>query len=174
MNIEANEQAGEFLNPLYDELRKLAHARMRRLGPGQTLQTTDLVHEAYLRLGRNPEYRWQNERHFFGAAAMAMREILADRARARGALKRGGDQVRVELITMPDQPNPLCAETLLSLHAALQRMQVAMPEHAELVHLHFFAGLPLEEVARVIGVGLRTVERRWRAARAWLHAQMVA
>lgn len=173
MNTESINQAGEFVNPLYRELRKLAHARVRRLPPGQSVQTTDLVHEAYIRLSRNPKYRWQNERHFYGAAAKAMREIIFDRVRSRKAFKRGGDQVRVDLITMPDQPGPLTADTLVSLHAVLQRMQVAMPEHAELVHLHFFAGLPLAEVARVMGMGLRTVERRWRAARAWLRAQIV-
>jgi DNA-directed RNA polymerase specialized sigma24 family protein len=96
MQIATDEKAGEFITPLYDELRKLAHARVRRMRPGETLQTTDLVHEAYVRLSKNREYEWQNPRHFFGAAAVAMRDVLVDRARYRGARKHGGDQVRVE------------------------------------------------------------------------------
>lgn len=172
MQTASDDKAGEFLSPLYDELRKLAHARVRRMRPGETLQTTDLVHEAYLRLSKNREYEWQNQRHFFGAAAVAMRDILVDRARYRGARKHGGDQVRVEPITIPDQPGPLTPEAMLTLHTALARMQETMPEHAEVVSLHFFAGLALPEVAEVMGLPLRTAERRWRAARAWLHAQM--
>lgn len=169
----SHEQAGEFLGPLYNELRKLAHARIRRLRPGDTLQTTDLVHEAYIRLSKNPDYEWQNPRHFFGAAARAMRQILVDRARYRRARKHGGDQVRVDLITMPDQPAPLSAEALLALHTALERMQAASPGVAEVVLLHFFAGLSLPEIADAMGLSLRTVERRWRTARAWLSACLI-
>jgi RNA polymerase sigma factor (TIGR02999 family) len=172
MQTASHEQAGEFLVPLYNELRKLAHARIRRLRPGETLQTTDLVHEAYIRLSKNPDYEWQSPRHFFGAAALAMREILVDRARHRGARKRGGDQVRVDLITMPDQPAPLSAEAMLTLHTALERMQAASPDLAEVVHLHFFAGLPLPEIASTMGLSLRTIERRWRTARAWLSTNL--
>lgn len=168
MQTAPNEQAGEFLVPLYNELRKLAHARIRRMRPGETLQTTDLVHEAYIRLSNNPNYQWQSPRHFFGAAALAMRQILVDQARHRGARKRGGDQVRVDLITMPDQPAPLSTEAMLTLHAALERMQAASPDVAEVVLLHFFAGLSLPEIAGAMGLSLRTVERRWRIARAWL------
>ena len=172
MQTASHEQAGEFLVPLYDELRKLAHARIRRLRPGETLQTTDLVHEAYIRLSENPDYEWQSPRHFFGAAALAMREILVDRARHRGARKRGGDQVRVDLITMPGHPGPLSAEAMLTLHTALERMQAASPEVAEVVLLHFFAGLSLPEIASTMSLSLRTIERRWRTARAWLGANL--
>ena len=174
MQIATDEKAGEFITPIYDELRKLAHARVRRMRPGETLQTTDLVHEAYVRLRKDREYQWQNPRHFFGAAAVAMRNILVDRARYRGARRHGGDQVRVEPITLPDQPAPLSPEAMLTLHDALQRMQETMPEHAEAVLLHFFAGLSLPEVAKVMDQRLRTIERRWRAARAWLHANVAS
>jgi RNA polymerase sigma factor (TIGR02999 family) len=140
--------------------------------PGETLQTTDLVHEAYIRLSKNPDYEWQNPRHFFGAAALAMRQILVDRARHRRAHKRGGDRVRIDLITMPDQSAPLSAEAILTLHKALERMQAASPDVAEVVLLHFFAGLSLPEIASAMDLSLRTVERRWRTARAWLSAHL--
>lgn len=172
MQTTLNDKAGEFISPLYNELRKLAHARVRRLRPGETLQTTDLVHETYLRMSKNPDYEWQNQRHFFGAAAVAMRDILVDRARHRSARKRGGDQVRVDPITMPDQPAPLSPEVMLTLHTTLQRMQEVSAEYAEIVLLHCFAGLSLPEVATIMELPLRTVERRWRAARAWLHTHM--
>lgn len=171
------------MSSLYDELRKLAHARLQRLPPGQTLQTTDLVHEAYLRLegdGQNAargELRWNGRRHFFGAAAMAMRNILVDRIRYKQAGKRGGDPIRVELsLTMPgaglDAGSPLDHHDVLALHEALERLHEAVPDNAEIVLLHCFAGLPLPEIANLTGTTLRTVERNWRAARAFLHLQM--
>lgn len=166
------QSADQLVMALYEELRKLAHARVRKLGPGATLQTTELVHEAYERLCKNPNYEWQNQRHFFGAAAVAMHEVLVDRARARNAHKRGRGWTRAEPVTIPDQPKPLSLEALLSLRTALERLQETAPAHAEVVQLHFFAGLPLEEVADVLGVHLSTVNRHWRAARAWLKTEL--
>lgn len=164
--------ADQLVMALYDELRKLAHARLRKLGPGGTLQTTELVHEAYARMCKNPSYEWQGPRHFFGAAAIAMHEVLVDRARARNTDKRGKGWARSEPLTIPDQPKALSLETLMSLRTALERLRETAPDHAEVVQLHFFAGLPLEEVAEVLGVHLSTVNRHWRAARAWLKAEL--
>jgi RNA polymerase sigma-70 factor (ECF subfamily) len=166
------QSADQLVVALYGELKKLAHARVGQLGRNGTLQTTELVHEAYARMRRNPDHEWQGPRHFFGAAAIAMREVLIDRARARYADKRGGDWVRIEPLTIPDQSQPLSLETLMSLRTALDRLQEVAPEHAEVVNLHFFAGLPLGEVADVLGVHLSTVNRHWRAARAWLRAEL--
>lgn len=168
-------EADELLRSLYLELRKLAHARMRRLGPGQTLQTTDLVHEVYLQLRRDSGVRWNGKRHFFGAAAVAMREVLVEAARRRSALKRGGDQVQVDMpLSLVASESPLSAHELISLHRALEGMQAAYPEHAEVILLHCFAGLPLAEVSELMAIPKRTIERRWRFARAWLHAHMTA
>jgi RNA polymerase sigma factor (TIGR02999 family) len=162
----------ELLITLYQELRKLAHARLRKLKPGQTLQTTELVHEAYLRLQRNPDVEWNGRRHFFGAAAMAMRDIMIEAARRKSAFKRGGDQVQVDVpLSLIAEASPMSAHELLCLHHTLEQMQTNHPEHAEVVSLHCFAGLSLHEVSEVMAISLRTVERRWRAARAWLFAQ---
>jgi RNA polymerase sigma factor (TIGR02999 family) len=118
----------ELLQTLYQELRALAHARMRRLAPGQTLQTTALVHEAYLRLMRNPDARWNGKRHFFGAAAMAMRDILVESVRHKAALMRGGDHVRVDIsLSLVANASPLGPEEVLSLHQALEAMQAPFP-----------------------------------------------
>lgn len=166
------ETPAALVSTLYEELRKLAHARLQHLPPGQTLQTTDLVHEAYIRLVAD-QNDWNGRRHFFGAAAVAMRDILVDRIRHNRAKKRGGDQVRVDLsVTLPDARAPLSDEEALSLYQALERLEKAQPEEAELVLLHCFAGLPLPEVAELMHVPLRTAERRWRTARAFLYMQM--
>lgn len=174
--IAANTEA--LLESLYDELRRLAHARMNRLAPGQTLQPTELVHEAWLRLSRDSRDdatpRWNSRGHFFGAAARAMRDILVDHARRKAAHKRGGDRVRVDItITLVDGDQPMCAEELLTLHNALQRLQHTRPKHAELVLLNHFAGLSLPHIAELRGVSLSTIEREWRVARARLRAYMV-
>ena len=167
------ERGSELLVELYDELRKLARARISRLPPGQTLQPTDLVHEAYERLAARKPDGWNGRRHFFGAAAHAMRDIIVDHIRHKVAQKRGGDRVRVELsVTLQTQELPLDADELIGLHQALELLQSAYPEEAEVVMLHCFAGLPLPEVASVTGLSQRTTERRWRFARAWLRAQM--
>jgi RNA polymerase sigma factor (TIGR02999 family) len=161
----------QLLASLYDELRALAAQKIAREGPGQTLQATALVHEAWLRLGGEAQTAWQNQAHFFGAAAEAMRRILIDKARRRSALRHGGQAERVELeeaelaIDMPD-------EQLLALHEALERFAERDRVKAELVKLKFFAGLTLEEAAKVLGVSTPTAKRYWAYARAWLYREI--
>ncbi len=161
--------AADRLLPLvYDELRKLAATRLAREKPGQTLQATALVHEAYLRLvaGDDPK-PWNSRGHFFGAAAEAMRRILVENARRKRRVKHGGAQHRVDLneaVLSTDGP----AEELLAVDEALERLAVEEPQAAELVKLHYFAGLTVEEAAEVLGVSARKGYRIWAYARAWL------
>ncbi len=168
-------QASRDLLPLvYDELRRLAARRMALEQPGQTLQATALVHEAYLRLvGSGPDQPWDGRGHFFAAAAEAMRRILIDRARDRKRLKRGGTRRResLDLNSFLDDDAP--PDDLLDLDEALERLAKADPRAAELVKLRLFAGLNLEEAAKALGVVRRTAERDWSFARAWLYRQLV-
>src|SRR5262245_50633847 len=160
--------AADLLPLIYDELRRLAAVRMAAESPGQTLTSTALVHEAYLRLiGDNRPQDWNGRGHFFAAAAEAMRRILVNRARDKGRLKRGGGQRRVDLedLSSVDDAPP---DDLLDLSDALDRLAVAYPQCAELVKLRFFAGLTLEESAAVLGLARRTADRQWAFARAWL------
>ena len=175
--IEAGDrQASEELLPLvYDELRKLARARLTQELPGQTLQATDLVHEAYQRLVKvadGQDEKWNSTGHFFGAAAEAMRRILIDRARAKQAQKRGGDLQRVELEGL-DHPAAQKPERLLELDEALQQLEHEDPEKAELVKLRFFAGLTNKQAAKVLGISPATADRVWAYARAWLKSAIV-
>lgn len=168
-----SERASQLLVELYEELRGLARVRIRRLPPGQTLQPTDLVHEAYARMVARKTSGWNGRRHFFGAAARAMRDIIVDHIRHKAAHKRGGDQIRVEFsVTLQVQDPALDAEELIGLHEALDQLQLAYPEEAEVVMLHCFSGLSLNEVAEMMELSLRTTERRWRFARAWLRTNM--
>jgi RNA polymerase sigma factor (TIGR02999 family) len=162
--------AAEQLLPLvYDELRKLAAAYLVDEKPGQTLQPTALVHEAYVRLvGPAPDQHWGGRAHFFAAAAEAMRRILLDVARRKGRRKRGGGMARQGLDTI-DPAAPESSDDLLALDEALGRLAAADPQAAELVRLRFYAGLPIPEVARVLGISPRTADRTWAYARAWLH-----
>lgn len=159
------------LMPLvYDELRRIAAGYMRRERPGQTLQPTGLVNEAYLRLA-NAGTPWHDKRHFVGIAARSMRQILVERARARGALKRWAGLNRVSLTdalaVAVDQ------ETMLpALDDALTRLEALDPEQARIVELRFFAGLSIEEAADAIGVSPATLKRRWSLARAWLFREL--
>ena len=161
------------LHAVYDELRKLAEHRIAAEAPGHTLQPTALVHDAYLRLlGDNGSDRpWENKGHYFSAAAEAMRRILIDRARAKGAHKRGGDRKRLPLdldqITLADVP-----EEILDLDDALQRLASEEPVKAELVKLRFFAGLSLRQAAVVLEISPTTADRYWAYARAWLYDQL--
>jgi RNA polymerase sigma factor (TIGR02999 family) len=167
----ATERDGRvLLQELYTELRKLADARLRRLRPGQTLQPTALVHEAYLRLMNTREPAWNGRAHFFGAAAQAMRNILVDRARRQQAQKHGqGAKAINETITIvDDRGNLQSAEDLLALHDALEKLQQEHPQAAEFVLLRYFAGLSMTEIAEMQGMPLRTVERKWTFARTWL------
>jgi RNA polymerase sigma factor (TIGR02999 family) len=170
---QGDAQAAHELLPLvYDELRRLAAYRLAKDARGQTLQATALVHEAYLRLvGEGDERRWQGGRHFFAAAAEAMRRILIDRARARGAAKRGGDRARQRLSDL-DPAAPEVPENLLALDEALARLATKDAVKAELVKLRFFAGLTLEHAAAVLDISPATADRYWAYARAWLLEEM--
>jgi RNA polymerase sigma factor (TIGR02999 family) len=160
--------ADELLPLVYDELRQLAAARMAEEKPGQTLQATALVHEAYLRLvGGNASSQWNGRGHFFGAAAEAMRRILVESARRKNRFKRGGDRQRVDLEDHDVPAEPPAAE-ILAIDEALTRLTEEDPATAQVVQLHFFAGLPIEEVAEVLGISRATAYRQWSYARAWL------
>jgi RNA polymerase sigma factor (TIGR02999 family) len=160
--------AAELLPLVYDELRELAAARMAAESPGQTIQPTALVHEAYLRLiGPDPGQHWNSRGHFFAAAAEAMRRILINRARDKGRLKRGGGRRRLELDHLTD-PGTATDEDLLDLDDALTRLATAYPAAVKLVELRFFAGLSLDDAAAALGMARRTADRQWAFARAWL------
>jgi RNA polymerase sigma factor (TIGR02999 family) len=165
-------KAAEELLPLvYDELRKLAAARMAQEAAGQTLQATALVHEAWLRLVGAPEQNWNSRNHFFMAAAQAMRRILIERARQKSRLKRGGDQQRVPLDEL-DLATNADSETLLLVEEAMGRLADADPVKARLVELRFFTGLSLAEAAPVLGISEPTAKRYWAYARAWLFQEI--
>jgi RNA polymerase sigma factor (TIGR02999 family) len=166
-----NRPAAELLPEVYAELRRLAQALTGKLQPGQTLQPTALVHEAYLRLVRSQDPGWEGRRHFFGAAAQAMREILIEQARRKGSRKRGGGAQRVELsegLALIEPP----ADDLLALDEAIGQLQTERPHLAEVVLLRYYAGLSVEETADVVGRSVSTVVREWRFARAWLAGRL--
>jgi len=162
---------GQLLPLVYDELRKLAAAKMAREKPGQTLQPTALVHEAWLRLVGSENQRWENRVHFFAAAAEAMRRILIEKARRRQRLRHGGGQERVDLdeiaIIAPESD-----ERLLQVHEALDRLAAQDKVKADVVKLRFFVGLTDREVADALGLSERTVERHWAYAKPWLFRQI--
>jgi RNA polymerase sigma factor (TIGR02999 family) len=164
--------AGQLLPLVYDELRKLAAAKLAQERPGQTLQPTALVHEAYLRLvGTGGEQHWGGRGHFFAAAAEAMRRILVDNARRKRRPKHGGDRRRVdwdEACVRADSPS----DDLLALDEALDALAKEDPAKAELVKLRFFGGLTMSEAAEVLGVSPATAERYWTYARTWLYARL--
>lgn len=164
--------AAALLPHVYTELRRLAEARLRRVPPGQTLQATALVHEAYLALVGRADPGWNGRGHFFGAAAQAMREIVIDQARRKAAGKRGGDLRRDDAALALQPADGLPGEDLLALDAALTRLQAEHPERAQVVLLKHFGGLAEAEIAEVLGISTRTVERAWRFARAYLHAAL--
>ena len=167
---QGDPQAAEQLLPLvYAELRHLAAEKMAQERPGQTLQATALVHEAYLRLmGGGQAQHWDSRGHFFAAAAEAMRRILLNRARDKGRLKRGGGRQRVELdhLAAADQASE---EESLAVGEALERLEQQNKPCADLVKLRFFAGLTMEEAAAAMGIAPRTAHRYWAFARAWLY-----
>jgi RNA polymerase sigma factor (TIGR02999 family) len=172
--IEAGDPraAAELLPLVYDELRKLAAARLADEKPGQTLQATALVHEAYLRLvGEDPGKPWNGRGHFFAAAAEAMRRILVGSARRKGRIRHGGGLRRADLRD-EEVAAPTDDEQILLLDDALTRLAEARPQAAELVQLRFFAGLTLEETAPILDVSPRTARRLWAFARAWLLRDM--
>jgi RNA polymerase sigma factor (TIGR02999 family) len=161
--------AAQILPLVYDELRKLAAAKMAAEKPGNTLDATALVHEAYLRLARDQHFdgRW----HFFAAAAQAMRRILVEKARRKKRVKHGGDRVRVEpevACSVPEDPG----EDLLALDAALNKLASTHPDKAQVVQLRYFAGLTMPKIAQVMKISLATAERHWTYARTWLYAEL--
>ena len=170
---QGDPRAAEQLLPLvYDELRRLAAQKMGQEAAGQTLQGTALVHEAYLRLVDTEKVQqWNSRGHFFAAAAEAMRRILVDNARHKRARKRGGELVRQDLdaveIALPEIP-----EDVIALDEALNKLTATDKTAADLVHLRFFAGLPLPEIAQLFGISPRTADRLWVYARAWLHQEI--
>jgi RNA polymerase sigma factor (TIGR02999 family) len=169
---EGDRRAADQLLPLvYDELRRLAAQRLARERPGQTLEATALVNEAYLRLvGPADDRRWENRAHFF-AAAEAMRRILIENARRKGRAKHGGGRRREHAdldVLVANSP----ATELLALHEALEQFALHDPTKAKLVELRFFGGLTLEQAAACLGISLSTADRAWRYARAWLYAAM--
>jgi RNA polymerase sigma factor (TIGR02999 family) len=160
--------AEELLPLVYQELRKLAAHKMVQEAPGQTLQPTALVHEAWLRLGADNQPAWRNRAHFFAAAAEAMRRILVDRARRRTSLKRGGG---ASAATLEEIDIPLVAaddERLLAVDEALEQFAAIDPRKAELVKLRYFTGMTFEEAAAVLGIAVPTAKEWWAYARAWL------
>jgi RNA polymerase sigma factor (TIGR02999 family) len=159
--------ADELLPIVYDELRHLAAIKLSRQPPGQTLQATALVHEAYLRLVGSQAAGWESGRHFFSAAAEAMRHILVDRARHKRSIKHGGDRQRLELgVDELSVEGP--SDDLVALDEALAKLAELDAEKADLVKLRYFAGLTNEQAARALGISPTTAKRRWRYARLWL------
>ena len=170
-----DDQAAKELLPLvYDELRQLAASKMAHENPGQTLQATALVHEAWLRLGGEENQAWNGRPHFFGAAAEAMRRILIDNARRKRAVRHGGGQLRVDLQEVEIEVAEVAVkdDDLLDVNAALESFAAQDKQKAELVKLRYFTGLTIEEAAEILGVSTPTANRWWAYARAWLHKEI--
>ena len=164
--------SSELLPLLYADLRRLASARLARLAPGQTLQATELVHDAYLSLMKGTDSGWQSRAHFFGAAARAMRDIVADHLQRKGSLKRGGHLRRVENWTTAELTDEGPSDNLILVEEALQEFEARYPRKAQVVTMAFYGGLTTAEIAEVLQVSTRTVEREWRFARAWLNRRL--
>jgi RNA polymerase sigma factor (TIGR02999 family) len=166
-----SQAADELLPLVYDELRRMAAARMAREAAGQTLQPTALVHEAWLRLGGQSQPAWQNRAHFFSAAAEAMRRILIDRARGKARLRHGGEWERVDFenvtVAVEDADN-----TVLAVHEALEKLSTQDARKAEIVKLRYFVGMNHQEIADALGIAEPTVRRDWAYARSWLYAEL--
>jgi RNA polymerase sigma factor (TIGR02999 family) len=163
--------ADQLLPLVYEELRRLAARKMANEAAGQTLQPTALVHEAWLRLVGNQNQKWEGRGHFFAAAAEAMRRILIDRARHKRAVRRGGDQQRVDLQEV-DLAAPSDDDQLLAVNDALDKLAAQHKEEAELVKLRYFVGMTNEEAAEVLGISVRTAKYYWTHARAWLYREI--
>ena len=164
--------ADQLLPLVYEELRKLAAAKMAQEKSGQTLQATALVHEAWLRLaGAEEQKAWNSRGHFFGAAAEAMRRILVDRARQKARVRHGGQLERVDLehVTIATGDTD---DTVLAIHEALEKLALESPQKAEIVKLRYFTGMEHAEIAQVLGIAEPTVRRHWAYARSWLYAEL--
>lgn len=166
----STDPANELFPAVYDELRNLAEIKISHEHPGQTLSATGLVHEAFLRLKGTPSF--ESRRHFFGAAAEAMRRIMIDRARARNAKKRGGKAARVDFDINQLAESITDSDRLESLNHAITRFEELEPEKAELVKLRYFTGLTIREAADILGVSTATADRHWAYARAWLQNEL--
>lgn len=162
------ERFDDLLALVYDELRQLARAQLRRERSDHTLNTTGLVHEAYLRLVDQKQHRWQGRAHFFGAAAQVMRRILVDYARARQAHKRNGRRVSLTLVGAEEVPREAPLARLVEIDDALQRLAAVDERLVRVVECRFFAGLTIQETAEALGISHATVSEDWRLARAWL------
>lgn len=165
--LEGMEATSALFPLIYEELRRLAAYRLAQEKPGQTLQTTALVNEAYLRLVKDSDAHWENKRHFFLAAAEAMRRILIENARRKNCRKRGGEWRRTEM-DVDAIKTPELAKEVLQIHEVLDQFSEEDPESAELVKLRFFAGLTQQQCADILGISKRTADNRWAFARAWL------
>ena len=164
--------AGQLLVVLYDELRRMAAAKMAREAPGQTLQPTALVHEAWLRLtGNSNPQQWEGRGHFFAAAAEAMRRILIERARRRASIRHGGGQQHVDIAEV-ELAVEIKPDELLAVDEALEKLAAAEPRKAELVKLRYYAGLTLEESAELLNISVAAARRDWTYARAWLFREI--
>lgn len=166
--------AGELLPLVYEELRKLAAVRLKHEKPGQTLQATALVHEAFLRLtaGDDAALRWNSRGHFFAAAAEAMRRILVDQARSKGRVKRGGDRRRIDVDAV-DLAARVTPDELLAIDDAVAKLCTDDPVAGQIVKLRYFAGLSVDEAAKSLGLATATAYRHWNYARAWLHSELL-
>jgi RNA polymerase sigma factor (TIGR02999 family) len=164
--------AGELLPLVYEELRRLAAYRMAQETPGQTLQPTALVHEAWLRLTGNENIRWDGRAHFFGAAAEAMRRILIDNSRRKHAARHGGGQHRLDIQDIEIPAELKGDDELLAVNEALDKFAAQNPEKAELVKLRYFVGLTIEEAAELLGISVATAKRQWTYSRAWLFREI--
>jgi len=166
----------ELMPQVYDELRRLAANYLRRERPGQTLQATALVHEAFLRLSKEKNQPWKNRTHFLAIAALSMRQILVQRARARHAEKRGGpnaDRITLDESVMADRlPDATGGVDVLELDAALEKLAALDPQQAKIVELRYFGGLTVEEAAEALDISPATVKRHWTLARAWLKKEL--
>ena len=162
----------QLIDAVYGELRRLAHHHLRHERPDHTLETTALVHEAYLQLIDQRRVQWHNRAHFFGIAAHLMRRILVEYARRRVTAKRGGRALRVALDEVVAEGSGAPDIAVLALDEALQALATFDPRQSQIVELRFFGGLSVEETAHVTGVSPRTIKREWRVARAWLQREM--
>lgn len=172
LQMGERDAAKDLLPLVYEDLRRLAATRLGRLGPGQTLQATELVHDAYVRLVGPHDPGWQGRAHFFGAAARAMRNVVADLLQQRSSLKRGGHCRRIGDDTAAELSADGPSDDVLAVEEALAELERVYPRRAEVVTLMFYGGLTAVEVAGLLDVSDRTVEREWRFAKAWLNGRL--